>query len=63
MSHGISLSESQCPRTRELREKMKMVSYASAIGSIMYAMSCTHPDVSYALNMTSRYQNDPTEDH
>jgi hypothetical protein len=30
---------------------------ASAIGSIMYAMICTCPDVSYALSATSRYQS------
>jgi hypothetical protein len=35
MSRGISLSESQCSRIREQREKMKMVPYALAIGSIM----------------------------
>jgi Reverse transcriptase (RNA-dependent DNA polymerase) len=58
MSHGISLSESQCPRTREQREKMRMVPYASSIRSIMYVMLCIRPDVSYALSMTSRYQKD-----
>ncbi|KAG8497202.1 hypothetical protein CXB51_008577 [Gossypium anomalum] len=52
MRHGISLSKEMCPST-----------YASAIGSIMYAMLCTRPDVSYALSMTSRYQVDPGEGH
>jgi hypothetical protein len=33
--------------------------YASAIGSIMYAMICTRPDVSYALRVTSKYQSNP----
>ena len=42
---------------------MELVPYASAIGSIMYAMLCTRPDVSYALSMTSRYQKDPGMDH
>jgi hypothetical protein len=63
MSHGLSLSESQCPRTREQRDRMSGIPYASAIGSIMYAMLCTRPDVSYALSMTSRFQKDPGEDH
>ncbi|KAD6455073.1 hypothetical protein E3N88_09779 [Mikania micrantha] len=31
----------------------------SAIGFIMYAMLCTRPDVSYALSMTSRFQQSP----
>src|SRR4051812_29800682 len=42
---------------------MRRVPYASAIGSIMYAMICTPPDVSYALSVTSRYQADPGEGH
>ena len=42
---------------------MSKIPYASAIGSIMYAMLCTRPDVSYALSITSRYQLDPSESH
>ena len=42
---------------------MSGIPYASAIGSIMYAMLCTRPDVSYALSVTSRYQADPGESH
>ena len=42
---GVKLSQTQCPTTSEDREKMKDVPYASAIGSIMYAMLCTRPDV------------------
>ena len=63
MSHGISLSKTQCPSTTDERERMNAVPYASAIGSIMYAMLCTRPDVSYALSVTSRYQADPGEGH
>ncbi|MCQ7222035.1 DDE-type integrase/transposase/recombinase [Salmonella enterica] len=63
MSHGVSLSKTQSPSSREERERMDQIPYASAIGSIMYAMLCTRPDVSYALSMTSRYQSDPGECH
>ena len=42
---------------------MKSIPYASAVGSIMYAMMCTRPDLSYALSMTSRYQANPGECH
>ena len=42
---------------------MSKIPYASAIGSIMYAMLCTRPDVSYALSMTSKYQSDPGESY
>ena len=42
---------------------MRSIPYASAIGSIMYAMLCTRPDVSNALSLTSRYQSDPGMEH
>ncbi|CAD6257045.1 unnamed protein product [Miscanthus lutarioriparius] len=45
------------------RKRMSKVPYASAVVSIMYAMICTHPDVSYALSVASRYQADPGESH
>ena len=63
ISHGISLSKSMCPQTQDERDRMSKIPYASAIGSIMYAMICTRPDVSYALSITSRYQSNPGEDH
>ena len=42
---------------------MSRVSYASAMGSIMYAMTCTRLDVAYSLGVVSRYQSDPGENH
>ena len=63
MSHGIKLSKSQCPTTKAERECMDKIPYASAIGSFMYAMLCTRPDVSYAISMISRFQLDPGECH
>ncbi|KAK8535535.1 hypothetical protein V6N12_057051 [Hibiscus sabdariffa] len=63
MRRGISLSKELCPSTPQERERMSQIPYASAIGSIMYAMICTRPDLSYALSMTSRYQANPGEGH
>jgi hypothetical protein len=63
MSHGISLSKDMSPKSKEERERMIKIPYASAVGSIMYAMICTRFDVSYALSICSRYQADPGEKH
>ncbi|KAJ9551584.1 hypothetical protein OSB04_015629 [Centaurea solstitialis] len=63
MQHGIRLSKNQCPSTSEELDRMSRIPYASAIGSIMYAMTCTRPDVSFALSMLSRYQGNPGESH
>ena len=60
---GVKLSQTQCPTTSEDREKMKSVPYASAIGSIMYAMLCTRPDVCLAISLAGRYQSNPGVDH
>ena len=63
MTHRITLSECMCPRTQDERTRMSMIPYASVIGSIMYSMICTRPDVSYALSITSRYQSDLGQGH
>ncbi|WVZ89958.1 hypothetical protein U9M48_036303 [Paspalum notatum var. saurae] len=63
MSPGMILSKTQCPSTTDEQKRMSEISYASAIGSIMYAMICTRPNVSFALSVTSRYQSCPGEGH
>ena len=59
MSQGIHLSKKMSPKTSEERERMAMIPYASIVGSIMYAMLCTRPNVAYALGIVSRFQADP----
>ncbi|GKD75868.1 retrotransposon protein, putative, ty1-copia subclass [Tanacetum coccineum] len=44
-------------------KRMQNVPYASAVGSIMYAVRCTHPDVAFAQNITSRFQQNPGDLH
>ncbi|XP_057543800.1 secreted RxLR effector protein 161-like [Amaranthus tricolor] len=63
MQHGIKLCKTMCPSSSEDFKRMNNVPYASAIGSIMYAMICTRPDVAFALSMCSRYQSNPGDAH
>ena len=37
--------------------------YAQAIGSLMYIMNCTRPDIAYAVSKLSRYTSNPGPDH
>ena len=37
--------------------------YAQAIGSLMYVMNCTCPDIAYAVSKLSRYTSNPGPDH
>ena len=60
---GVKLSETQCPTTAEDREKMKVIPYASAIGSIKYAMLCTRSIVYLTLILARGYNSDLGVDH
>lgn len=63
MDKNCVLSKESCPKTEEERERMAKVPYASAVGSLMYAMMCTRPDLCFAVGMVSRYQSNPGRDH
>ena len=59
----FKLSKEQCPNSEKERVEMDARPYASAVGSLMYAMVCTRPDISYATSMVSRFLTDPGEEH
>ena len=59
----MQLSTAQCPTTTEDIEEMSVIPYASAIGSIMYAMLCTRPDVNFAVILVGRYRSNPGMEH
>ena len=42
---------------------MSKVSYASAVGRLMYAIVCTRPDIAHAVGVVSRYMNNPGKEH
>ncbi|GKE14442.1 hypothetical protein Tco_1422019 [Tanacetum coccineum] len=54
MQEKLRLSKSQGASTPAKLKRMQNVPYASAVGSIMYAVRCTRPDVAFAQNITSR---------
>ena len=59
---SLSLSCDMCPETLEKKEKMSRVPYANAVGSLMYAMMCTHPDICYVVGLVSRYYSKALDD-
>ncbi|KAM1444438.1 hypothetical protein ACFX2I_040587 [Malus domestica] len=61
--HGIHLSKSMGPKTPEEIRQMSVIPYASAIGSLMYAMICTRPDIANVVSITSQYQSNPGSEH
>jgi len=52
----FKLSSKQCPQSPE---EMSRVPYASVVGSLMYAMVCTRPDLTYAVSTVSRFMSNP----
>ncbi|KAH9725006.1 Integrase catalytic domain-containing protein [Citrus sinensis] len=63
IKHGITFSKDQSPKTSEEIERMRRVPYAETVGSLMYAMLCTRPDICFAVGMVSRYQSNPGPEH
>ena len=60
---GVKLSKTPSPTIVEDRERIEVIPYASAIGSIKYAMLCTRPIVYPALILASEYNFDLGVDH
>ena len=60
---GVKLSKNQNPTTIEDRERMKVIPYASAIGSIKYAMLCTRPIMYLIMCLARGHDSDPGVDH
>ena len=60
---GVKLSKTQSPTTAEDRKRMKVILYASAIGSIKYVMLCTRSIVYPTLILVREYNSDLGVDH
>ena len=44
-------------------KSISQVEYSRVIGSLMYLMSCTRPDIAYTVSTLSRYMSNPSADH
>lgn len=49
--------------TKNKGQGISQLEYSRIIGSLMYIMNCTRPDIAYAVNKFSRYTSNPGEDH
>ncbi|KAL1564721.1 Integrase catalytic domain-containing protein [Salvia divinorum] len=63
LSQQFKLSTSQRPANDKDRKEMSDIPYANIIGSIMYTMVCTRPDLSHAVSVTSRFMADHGREH
>jgi len=57
MDVNVKLTKDMCPKTQEEFEEMEHIPYQSAIGSLMYLMLGTRPDIAYAVGALSQFNN------
>ncbi|KAK4384428.1 Retrovirus-related Pol polyprotein from transposon TNT 1-94, partial [Sesamum angolense] len=63
LANHFKLSSEQCPKTDREIEDMENVSYASAVGCLMYTTMCTRPDLAHAVSQVSKYMSKPGRHH
>ena len=59
----FKLSKQLCPQTKAEAKQMVRVSYTSVIGSVMYVMVCSRPDIAHAVSLVSRYMSNSGKGH
>ncbi|GKD86654.1 hypothetical protein Tco_1357808, partial [Tanacetum coccineum] len=59
----FKLSSHKCPKSDEDKEDISRVPYSSAVGSLMYTVVCTRPDLAHAVSVVSRYMHNPGKMH
>src|SRR5436309_1357960 len=59
MEVGLRLT----PETKKQASESRVRLYQSAIGSLMYAMIETRPDIAYAISTLSAYASNPSAEH
>ena len=59
----FKLSVDLCPCDEKEKEEMNKIHYASAVGSLMYAMVCTRPDIAHSVGVVSRFLANPGKKH
>ena len=52
---NLSLSLDMCPKTPNEKEQISKVYYSSVVGSLMYVMMCTRPDICYVFGFVRRF--------
>ena len=63
LGQHFRLSITQAAETHEEKKFMEMIPYGSMMGSVMYTMVCSRPNIAYAVSMISRYMSYPRKPH
>ena len=63
LAQHFKLSLQQCPSSEKEYQEMLKISYASAVGCLMYVIVCTGSDLSQAISVVSKYMANPIKKH
>ncbi|CAM8972377.1 unnamed protein product [Rhodiola kirilowii] len=63
LASHFQLSKDQSPVTEDEMKHMDTIPYASANGSLKYAMVYTRPDIAHAVGVVSRFMSNPGRQH
>ena len=59
----FKLRKKSCSSSKKEKEDIASTIYSSAVGSLMYAMVCTRPDIAHAVGVVSRFMVNLGKDH
>ncbi|XP_050338585.1 uncharacterized protein LOC126765044 [Bactrocera neohumeralis] len=57
------LSNEMCPTDETEQHEMSKVPYMQAVGCLLFALQITRPDISFAVNLLSRFSTNPGKVH
>ncbi|KAF1323990.1 Integrase catalytic core protein, partial [Globisporangium splendens] len=60
---GTILTKDMCPQTQDEKASMDNIPYREAVGSFMYLMMSTRPDLAYFLREVSQFVDNPGKEH
>ena len=60
---NLRLSQRDCPTSGLTGDHMKSVPYTPVVGSLMYAMVATQPNITHAVGVVSRFMHNPGLPH
>ena len=63
LSAHFKLRKKSSSSSKKEKKDIASIIYSSVVGSLMYAMVCTQPDVAHAVGVVSSFLVNPGKDH
>ena len=60
---AVTPFDANCKWKKNTGDAVSQLQYSQVIGSLMYLMNATRPDIAYSVSRLSRYTSNPAKDH